>query len=170
MKTSRWKLPALLLCLVGLVGIPRAAAAQFQLGGYVGREFDDADNWFLFGAEGRFELAGFPFTLQPRFQYHPFTGGHVIQLDGNLLYHLRLVNPGRFRPYAGAGISWQQESGGGFSDSQVGFNLLGGTDFLLPGAPVNLFATAQYTVADNWPNSYTLVVGALYTFGGTRHR
>ena len=94
-------------------GAPIAATAQTALadddraglisaGALVGAQLDMPDNWLVFGADARVQVAH-ALEFEPRFTYQPLGGGHNIQLDANVLKNFDLARPGRYRPFFGIG-------------------------------------------------------------------
>ena len=171
MRSARAVGRSLTLALVGsaLLALPRLAAAQTSVGGYIGAEFDNKDNWFLFGAEGRIPIQASPtfaFDFNPRFTYHSYgSGAKAIQIDANALYYWELVRPKVIAPYVGLGAAFVHFSGDDASQNKVGLNLLMGTKvFVSPTSPLVPFVNAQYTFITDYPNSYTIVIGASYNF------
>jgi hypothetical protein len=136
-----------------------------RLGAFIGGELDNSEDWILLGAEGRIPLQSPPLEVNPRFTYHPFTGGSIIQLDVNFLHNYRLANPGRLRPYVGIGGAFHRLAfDGADSDSKVGLNLLSGARIALrPGSRLEPFFNAQYTIIQDELNSFTFVIGASYS-------
>lgn len=159
---------------VALVGLPLAASAQTALadddrsglisaGALVGAQMDTPDDWLLFGADARVQIAH-ALEFEPRFTYQPLGGGHVIQLDVNVLKNLDLARPGRFRPFFGIGGTLQTVSPDvGDSDSNVGLNLIGGTRIALSGSSgYEPFIVAQYSLIRDQFNPFSIVVGASF--------
>jgi hypothetical protein len=166
-------------CVVGifaaasLLAAPRTARAQISVGGFLGGEFDNQDNWLLFGAEGRFSLRkamSGPWDFNPRLSYHSYgSGASATQIDLNLLYALELAHPGRFAPYVGIGGALVSFKAGGFSESHVGLNLTTGVKLVTDkDSQVEPFMNTQYSIIPSYPNSYTLVFGLLFRLSGHR--
>jgi hypothetical protein len=160
------------LALIAVAALPHLAAAQISVGGYLGGEFDNQNHWLLYGADVRVPLATAPATPligQARLTYHPYGGGFsILQIDANVLLPLELAHPGQFHPYLGAGAAFLHESGGDDSESKVGLNLITGADVdLSPGSPLFGIVQTQYTIAREFPNSYTLVFGLGVHLGGS---
>ena len=160
------------LVLAGLAG-PRAAHAQWGVGAFVGREFDESDHWVIFGAHAMLPLANSPVVINPRFTYHSFGfGSKAIQFDVNVLYDFKLANPGLIRPYLGVGgglvrTSISSELGCDVdcsssklvADFVAGFRLaLGKGD-----SPFMPFVNSEYSFAKQFTNTYQLTVGVTYT-------
>jgi len=152
------------------VAAPRVAHAQLSVGGYAGAEFDNKDNWILFGGEARLPLDKMinkPVDANVRFTYHSYGSGYsVTQLDFNALHNLVLAKPGLFAPYVGLGAAWIHASGSGASENKAGLNLITGTKLVFdPKSRVQPFVNTQYTIARDWGNSYTLTVGLSFKLG-----
>lgn len=159
-----------ILSLAMVFATPRVASAQLSVGAYVGAEFDNQDNWILYGAEARLPLnkyIGQPIDGNIRYTYHSYGSGFsVSQLDFNALHNWELAHPGLFAPYVGLGAAWLHGSGGGSSENKVGLNLISGTKLVFdPNSRVEPFVNMQYTIAREYPNSYTLTLGLSYRFG-----
>jgi hypothetical protein len=118
------------LAVAFLLIAPGFARAQLSVGGFVGGEFDNQNNWLLFGAEARVSLQksmNGPYDGNVRLSYHSYgSGASATQLDVNLLYNL---------------VSH-------------------------PATPLEPFMNMQYSIIRDYPNSYTLVFGAIYRLGG----
>jgi hypothetical protein len=159
-----------LFALVTLLAAPRLASAQISVGGFLGAEFDNQDNWLLFGAEGRFSLRkamNGPWDFNPRLSYHSYGGGaSATQIDLNLLYDLELAHPGRFAPYVGIGGTLVTFKAGDLSESHTGLNLITGVKLVTKDSGIEPFMNTQYSIIPSYPNSYTLVFGALFRIGG----
>lgn len=154
--------------LVALAVAPSSASAQgrFSLGAFVGREFDTQDDWILFGAQARIGLPRSSVAVNPRFGYHPFDGGSIIQLDLNAIYDFELAKPGTIRPYLGGGVGIIRQSidigTASESETKLGANFVTGLRLMLAGSKLSPFLHTQYTAAKNLANSYTLSVGVDY--------
>jgi hypothetical protein len=159
---------------VAMLGVPLAATAQTALadedraglisaGALVGAELDTSDNWLVFGADARVQIAH-ALEFEPRFTYQPLDDGHVIQLDANILKNFDLARPGRFRPFFGVGgtlrsISLDQGDG----ETKVGLNLISGTRIALSSSSgYEPFIVGQYSIVRDQLNSFSLVVGASF--------
>lgn len=168
------------VCVVALalVGLPLAASAQTALadddrsglisaGALVGAEMDTPDNWLIFGADARVQIAH-SLEFEPRFSYQPLGGGHTIQLDANVLKNIDLARPGRFRPFFGIGGTLQKVSpDGGKGDSTLGLNLIGGTRIALSGSSgYEPFIIGQYSILRDQLNPFSIVVGASFRLRG----
>lgn len=170
-QTGAFRFALTALALIAVAVAPQRASAQFTVGGYLGGEFDNQSNWLLYGADVRVPLAmatAIPLNGQARLTYHSYGGGFSsTQIDANLLLPLQLAHPGQFMPYVGAGAVYIHEGGAGASDNKVGLNLITGTDVdLSPGSPLFGIVQTQYSIAREFPNSYTLVVGLGVHLGG----
>ena len=164
------------VCAVALVvlGAPLAASAQTALadddraglisaGAMVGAELDEPDNWLIFGADARVQVAH-ALEFEPRFTYHPLNGGHIIQLDANVLKNIDLARPGRFRPFFGVGGTLRSMSPDqGNSDTKVGLNLISGTRIALSSSSgYEPFIVGQYSIVRDELNAFSIVVGASF--------
>jgi hypothetical protein len=159
------------LALALLLAAPAHAWAQLSIGGFVGGEFDNEDNWLLFGAEARIALQkslNGPYDANLRLSYHSYgSGASATQLDANLLYNFELARPGRVQPYGGAGLAFLSYKAGDFSESKVGINIVTGLKLVQhPATPLEPFMNMQYSIIRDYPNSYTLVFGVVYRLGG----
>lgn len=161
-----------------LVGLPLAASAQTALadddraglisaGALVGAQMDTSDNWLLFGADLRLQIAH-ALEIEPRFTYQPLGGGNVIQMDANLLKNIDLARPGRFRPFFGIGGALRKISPDvGQGDTKIGLNLIGGTRIALSGSSgYEPFIIGQYSLVRNVANPFSIVVGASFRLRG----
>lgn len=137
----------------------------FSVGGYIGAELDNDEDWFLLGGQARMRFQGTPFEISPRFTFHPFEGGKVLQVDVNVLRDYELASPGRFRPYVGIGGAFRRTSFDDFeSDSSVGLNLISGVRLKMDGATrYEPFLHVQYTIVQDQFNSFTVTIGANFT-------
>ena len=163
---------------LALVGLPMMASAQTALadddraglisaGALVGAQMDTPDNWLLFGADARVQVAH-ALEFEPRFTYQPLGGGHIIQLDANILKNIDLARPGRFRPFFGIGGALRKLSPDvGNSDTTVGLNLIGGTRIALSGSSgYEPFIIGQYSLVNDQFNPFSIVVGASFRLRG----
>lgn len=157
-----------------LLGIPTLAHAQTALadddraglvsvGAMVGAQLDTPDNWLLFGADARVQIAH-ALEFEPRFTYQPQNGAHTMQIDANLLKNFDLARPGRFRPFMGVGGTLQKFSADqGAGDTVVGINLVAGSRIALSSSRgYEPFIIGQYSVVRDQPNSFSMVVGASF--------
>jgi len=157
-----------------VLAAPLAASAQTALadsdraglisaGAYVGMEMDQPDDWLIFGADARVQVAH-SLELEPRFMYRPLDDGHIIQFDANVLKNFDLARPGRFRPFFGIGgtiRSDSPETGEGQTD--VGLNLISGTRIALSSSSgYEPFIIGQYSIVHDQTNAFSLVVGASF--------
>ena len=164
------------VCAAALVilGAPLAASAQTALadddraglisaGAMVGAELDEPDDWLIFGADARVQIAH-ALEIEPRFTYHPFEGGHIIQLDANVLKNIDLARPGRFRPFFGIGGTLRSDSPDqGDGETKVGLNLISGTRIALSSSSgYEPFIIGQYSIVHGELNAFSLVVGASF--------
>lgn len=165
-------LRACALALVALA-LPTLAHAQTALadddraglvsaGAMVGMQLDTPDNWLLFGADARVQIAH-ALEFEPRFTYQPQNGSHTIELDANVLKNFDLARPGRFRPFMGIGGTLQRFSGDTTSESKLGINLISGTRIALSSSRgYEPFIAGQYSILRDQTNSFSLVVGASF--------
>jgi CDP-diacylglycerol--glycerol-3-phosphate 3-phosphatidyltransferase len=165
----RWSPVVLLVALA--VAAPRHAAAQVSVGGYLGAEFDNKEDWLLFGGEARLPLsrsATRPWDGQVRLSYHPYgTDVSSLQVDANALMPLVLAQPMRFKPYIGVGGALVHASFPKDSENKIGLNLItGATMDVSATSPVYALLHTQYTLTPDYPNSYTLTVGVGAHLGG----
>jgi hypothetical protein len=148
---------------------PLAGQTKVGLGAFVGREFDLSDDWVIFGAQGLIGPPRSALVLNPRFTYHPFDGGSLVQLDLNALYELELARPGILRPYLGLGVGVVRESfdtpTGSESETKPAGNLIAGLRLAFRNnANLSPFLHTQYSAINDFANSYTLSVGINYLF------
>ena len=143
-----------------------ARAGVISAGAFVGLEFDNPSHALLLGGEGRIRFGQANLEVSPRYLYRPFDDGSMQQVDVNFLTNYRLSNPGRFRPYSGLGLGVHRvKFDNGTSNSDVGLNLISGVRLAMrPGAAYEPFLNAQYTILKEPGNSFTLVVGASFSF------
>ena len=157
-----------------IVGAPMAASAQQALadddrnglvsaGAFIGAQLDTSDNWLLFGADLRAQIAR-GLEIEPRFSYQPQNGAHTIQLDANVLKNFDLVHPGRFRPFMGVGGTLRNYSPSqGNGDTKLGINLVSGTRIALSSSRgYEPFIMGQYSIVRDQLNSFSVVVGASF--------
>jgi hypothetical protein len=134
-------------------------------GAYVGGELDAPDDWLVFGGDARVAIEDWRVELSPRFTYRPISDGSIFQIDANVLKNYDLARPGRLRPYVGVGGALRRLSlDGGFSDTNVGLNLVSGVRFAMSqGSGYEPFLNAQYTIIHGVPNVFSVVVGASFS-------
>jgi hypothetical protein len=140
----------------GLIGV----------GAYIGREFDAPDHSLLLGADVRLRLSRASVEIDPRFTFRPIEDGSVKQIDINFLHNFQLANPGRFRPFFGAGLGINTVSVDDVdSNTDLGVNLISGARFAMrPGAAYEPFVQMQYTIMNDRLNAFTVVAGATFSF------
>lgn len=153
-----------------ILAAPAVAKAQLSVGAYAGAEFDNQDNWILYGAEARLGLesmTGQPYDANLRYTYHSYGGGaSASQIDLNALYNWKLASPGMLAPYVGLGAAYVRFSAGGASENKPGLNIISGTKVILdPTSRIDPFLNMQYTLIRDYPNSYTLTVGISVLLG-----
>jgi hypothetical protein len=164
------------VCAVALVvaGAPLAASAQTALadddraglisaGAMVGAELDEPDDFLLFGADARVQIAH-ALEFEPRFTYHPFNGGHIIQLDANVLKNFDLARPGRYRPFFGIGGTLRSDSPEqGDGETKVGLNLISGARIALSSSSgYEPFIIGQYSIVRDQLNAFSIMIGASF--------
>lgn len=160
-----------------MLGAPLAASAQSafadddrmgltSVGVLGGAELDTPDNWLLFGADLRLQVAHGT-EIEPRFTYQPGNGGHTMQFDANLLKNIDLAHPGRFRPFFGIGGTMRKFAVDNLpGETKLGLNLVSGTRIALSsGSGYEPFIVGQYSIVRNIPNSFSIVVGASFALG-----
>lgn len=148
------------LMIAGFV-IPSAARAQLAIAPFAGREFDETNDWVLFGAEAHVAVGQSGWTINPRFTYHPVSGASIVQFDGNLLYEVKPAS-GAVTPYAGAGLGWTHLSGDN-SDSKGVANLVAGMRFhFAASGKVEPYVNSEYSFAKQFTNTYHLDVGLMF--------
>jgi len=164
-----------LLAASAIIGMaaPRAVHAQWGVGAFVGREFDESDHWMFLGADARVPLQNSPVIINPRFVYHSYgSGSTAFQFDVNVLYDFKLANPGLIRPYLGVGGGLVHTSFGTdfgcdvdcsqttlVADFVAGFKLAFGNG----DSQVVPFVNTEYSFAKQFTNTYQLSAGIIYT-------
>lgn len=158
---------------VATFGAPTAAAqTNVRIGGFLGAQFDNDEDWLIFGAEARLRGALMQFDVQPRFQYQSFTGGSSLQLDGNILFNLT-SSLSQIQPYMGFGaalnrLSIDEPTPGVDSDeTNVGINLVSGLIFGT-NPKWRPYVNYEYTIINDFPNGANIAVGILFQISGTR--
>lgn len=159
--------PAVLLS-VATLGAPEAAAqANVRIGGFLGAAFDNDEDWLIFGAEARLRSGLMQFDVQPRFHYQSFTGGSIMQLDGNLLFNLT-SSLSQIQPYMGFGAAFNRLSiDDGEDDSNIGINLVSGLIFGT-NPKWRPYVNYEYTIINDLGNPATIAIGILFQVSGTR--
>jgi opacity protein-like surface antigen len=164
--------PAVLLS-VATLGAPSAAAqSNVRIGGFLGAAFDNDEDWLIFGAEARLRGGQMQFDVQPRFHFQSFTGGSIMQLDGNILFNLT-SSLSQIQPYMGFGAAFNRLSidddtpGVDSDDTNVGINLVSG---LIIGVNPKWrpYVNYEYTIINDSPNGATIAIGILFQVSGTR--
>jgi hypothetical protein len=160
---------AALACATPLAASAQTALADDDRAGLIsagvmaGAQLDMPDNWLLFGADARLQIAH-ALEISPRVAYHPLDNGHVLQLDANLLKNFDLARPGRFRPFMGVGGAlrmYSPERGNG--ETKLGINLLSGLRIAMnSGAGYEPFITTQYTIMQDQLNVFSALVGVSF--------
>ena len=165
--------PAVLLS-VATLGAPRAAAqTSVKIGGFLGAQFDNDEDWLIFGAEARLRGARMQYDVQPRFHYQSFTGGSSLQLDGNILFNLTSMLT-QIQPYMGLGAALNRLSIDSdvpgvddLDDTNFGVNLVSG---LIIGTNPKWrpYVNYQYTIINDFPNGANIAIGILFQASGPR--
>lgn len=164
--------PAVLLS-TATISVPSAGAqTNVRIGGFLGMEFDNDEDWLIFGAEGRLRSARMQFDVQPRFHYRSFDNGSVAQLDGNILFNLTsLVS--QVQPYMGFGAAFNRinidetDPDTDLDDTNVGVNLVSGLIFGT-NAKWRPYVNYEYTIINDRFNGATFAIGILFQVSGTR--
>lgn len=143
--------------------ISARAGAQSAVAPFVGREFDETNNWVVFGGEARIGLRPSAWSINPRFTYHPLGAGFTsLQIDANAVYDFKPAS-GAVTPFAGAGLGWVHTSGGGTSDSKVAGTFEAGLRLHLAGNDrVEPYLNTEYTFAKQFTNTYDMLVGLMF--------
>jgi hypothetical protein len=138
-------------------------AGLISVGAMIGAEMDTPDNWLVFGADARAQIAH-SLELEPRFTYQPMDNAHWVQLDVNVLKNFDLARPGRFRPFFGVGGTLRSFSPEfGDSDTKVGLNLISGTRIALSSSSgYEPFIIGEYSIVNDQINAFAITVGASF--------
>ena len=151
--------------------VPGQLHAQWGVGAFVGREFDEADNWVIFGAHATYAVKNSPVVVNPRFTYHSYgSGSSSLQVDVNVLYDFALANPGLIRPYLGVGgglVRLSESSDfcdADCSQSKLVANFLAGFKLAFGSGDSRLmpFVDTEYSFAKQFTNTYHLSIGFTY--------
>jgi hypothetical protein len=159
--------PALLTI---VLSVPAAAQANMRLGGFLGFQFDNEEDWLIFGAEGRFRTNTMQFDVQPRFHYRSFDGGSESQLDGNILFNFRSL-VAQVQPYMGLGAALNRISideevpGADLDETNVGVNLVSGLIFGT-NPTWRPYTQFEYTIINDFGNRANIAVGILFQLSG----
>lgn len=113
--------------------------------GFVNPEGSDNSTIF-FGGHADLGTVIPSLVLFPSLEFSRKNGVTLVALNGDFRYYIPV--PGNTKPFLGGGLAILYTNGSGFSDTDVGLDLLGGADF--PLAPnLNAFAKLKYTISDN---------------------
>lgn len=159
--------PALLTI---LLSAPAAAQSNVRLGGFLGIEFDNEDDWLIFGGEARLRTARMQFDIQPRFHYQSFEGGSSSQLDGNILFNFRSL-VAQVQPYMGTGVALNRISFDtsdpdvDSDETNLGINLISGLIFGT-NPKWRPYAQFEYTIINDFGNGANLAIGILFQLNG----
>lgn len=109
------------LTVLAVIAFASVSFAQVNLG--VGATYLDD-----FGVQARAKLAASDnLGLIPQFSYYFTDGFTAISVDANLTYDIAVVAE-EIPIYALGGLDWTRVSNDGFSNSEIGINLGGGTN------------------------------------------
>ena len=133
-----------------------------MVAGFIGATMDTPEDWFHLGGDVRLPISNRYFEINPRLSFQPFEGGHTFQIDVNVIWELQLANPGRFRPFAGVGGAFINDSFGDESDNNVGLNLVAGVRLAMDQSRIQPFAHIQYTLVRDRMNPFAIAVGAAF--------
>lgn len=153
-----------------LISAPIAAQNNVRLGGFLGLEFDNEDDWLIFGGEARLRSSQMQFDVQPRFHYQSFTGGSSFQLDGNILFNFRSL-VAQVQPYMGFGAAFNRLSidvdspGVDNDETNVGLNLISGLVFGT-NPTWRPFVQYEYTIINDFPNGANIAAGIIFQLSG----
>lgn len=162
--------PAVLLTVATLGASSASAQTHVRIGGFLGAQLDNDDDWLLFGAEARLRAARMHFDVQPRFTYQSFTGGSVLQLDGNILFNMTSM-VAQVQPYMGFGAAFnrlnvdESTPGTDRDETNVGVNIISGLIFGT-NPTWRPYTQFQYTMINDYPNGANLVFGILFQVSG----
>ena len=150
------------VCLLGMLAWPGAAFAQLELGPQINWG-DDAD----FGVGGRAVLgipAGIPLAAIGSFDiFFPGNDVNYWEINANAVYKFAIPKS-PIVPYAGAGLNIAHASVSnisGASNTDVGFNLLGGATF--NAGKLKPFAEARIELSGG--EQFVLTGGLLFQVG-----
>jgi len=158
------------LLLTFVLSVPAAAQANLRLGGFLGFEFDNEEDWLILGAEGRFRTNTMQFDFQPRFHYQSFDGGSSSQLDANLLFNFRSL-VAQVQPYMGFGVALNRLSidedivGEDLDETNVGLNLISGLVFT-NNPKWRPYMQFEYTAINDFGNGANIALGILFQVSG----
>jgi opacity protein-like surface antigen len=154
-----------LFALFPLSAFAQDEARFHSVGAHFGGELDDNDDsWIVLGLDARVILGFRDLEVNPRFTFRPFNGGSASQIDVNILQNYVLANPGRFRPFVGAGGAIRHTAfDASDGETNVGLNLLSGTRLVLShDAQYEPFALGQYTIINDERNAFTIIIGVSF--------
>lgn len=131
-----------LALLVPLVFGSVAQAQRPHIGAHLSYNFDAEK--FGIGAQFSYPVAR-RIEIYPSFDYYFVDAGSLWQLNGDFKYNLREEHNWF---YLGAGLAVARASVGGFSDTNIGANLLGGLETLI-WKKVHPYLEGRLTLSDN---------------------
>ena len=130
---------AVLLC---LVGVESASAQGFRWGPEVSL---GTDTDLGLGARAEFDFSGSALTIIASFDYYfPDGPAEYWEINGNLIYNFNIPSAPTVTPYAGGGLNIGHASVDGYSDTDPGLNLLGGTR--LDAGSIMPFVEIKFTI------------------------
>jgi hypothetical protein len=131
-----------------------AHAQRAHIGAHGSYNFDVED----FGIGAQFYVpVGRHLEVYPSFDYYFVDVGSLWQLNGDLKYKLREEHNWF---YLGGGLALARRSAGGFSDTDVGANLLGGFETLI-WKKVHPYLEGRLTLREN--TTFQLAAGLNFT-------
>jgi hypothetical protein len=154
------KVTTILILLAVLSPDARAQTTSvFSFGPRVGYDIDKLSELFI-GAEARIAPDVLPVILNPVVDYYLIDGDlGLMQMSANALYEFGPDNY-LFTPYVGAGLGINRTSFAGFSESDYGFNVIGGAVFGF--GAVRPYVQTQITFGT--PDQVTVAGGFLLRF------
>lgn len=148
---------------VALIAAPGIARAQVDIGGQVLYNDDLADGTVGIGGRAKFGVPGVGLNVRADGNFF-FPDCGAVDCDfWEILANVTLdVAPGSpAAPYVGAGLAFEQLSGGGGDVDDTGFNLLGGVEL---GAllPLDVYGELSYRIMDDFTDQLVLSAGVLF--------